>query len=118
MHGNFGLLQRAVLNLILNAVKFSPADSTVKVRLTFSNPQAVMSVINTGAGIPINKQLFLFKRFSQVSCNESAAQGTWLGLYFVQTVTEKHHGYTEVGSDINKDTCFSLRLPVISYDPH
>ncbi len=37
VHGNFGLLQRAVLNLILNAVKFSPVDSTVKIRLTFSN---------------------------------------------------------------------------------
>lgn len=118
VHGNFGLLQRAVLNLILNAVKFSPADSTVKISLTFSNQQAVMSVINTGAGIPIDKQLFLFKRFSRVSSNESAAEGTGLGLYFVQTVAEKHHGYAEVESDIDKDTCFSLRLPVISYDPH
>ena len=118
VHGNFGLLQRAVLNLILNAVKFSPVDSTVKISLSFSNQQAVMSVINTGAGIPIDKQLFLFKRFSRVSSNESAAEGTGLGLYFVQTVAEKHHGFAEVESDIGKDTCFSLRLPVISFDPH
>ena len=118
VHGNFGLLQRAVLNLILNAVKFSPVDSTVKIRLTFSNQQAVMSVINTGAGIPIDKQLFLFKRFSRVSFNESAAEGTGLGLYFVQTVAEKHHGFAEVVSDIGKDTCFSLRLPAISFDPY
>ena len=118
VQGNFGLLQRAVLNLILNAVKFSPVDSTVIIRLTFSNQQAVMSVINTGAGIPIDKQLFLFKRFSRVSSNESAAEGTGLGLYFVQTVAEKHHGFAEVESDIGKDTCFSLRLPVISFDPY
>ena len=77
-----------------------------------------MSVINTGDGIPIDKQLFLFKRFSRVSFNESAAEGTELGLYFVQTVAEKHHGFAEVESDIGKDTCFSLRLPVISFDPH
>ena len=118
VHGNFGLLQRAVLNLILNAVKFSPANSAVKIRLTFSNQQAVMSVINTGAGISIDKQLFLFKRFSRVATNETNAEGTGLGLYFVQTVAEKHHGFAEVDSDIDKDTCFSLRLPVVSFDAY
>jgi CHASE2 domain-containing sensor protein len=118
VHGNFGLLQRAVLNLILNAVKFSPAYSIVKIRLTIANQQAIMSVINSGEGIPIDKQLFLFKRFSRVVTNETTAEGSGLGLYFVQTVAEKHHGYAEVESDIGKDTCFSLRLPVISFDPH
>jgi CHASE2 domain-containing sensor protein/two-component sensor histidine kinase len=123
INGNFGLLQRAVLNLILNAVKFSPTDAVVQVKLVFANRQAVMSVINGGLGIPINEQLFLFKRFSRVSTGEAgtngasaATEGTGLGLYFVQTVAEKHHGYAEVESDIGKDTCFSLRLPVSSYD--
>jgi signal transduction histidine kinase len=118
VYGNFGLLQRAVLNLILNAVKFSPADSTVKIRLTVSNQQAIMSVINSGSGISKEKQLLLFKRFSRVVANDNAAEGAGLGLYFVQTIAEKHHGYAEVESDIDKDTCFSLRLPVVSFDPH
>ena len=120
INGNFGLLQRAVLNLILNAVKFSPVDAVVQIKLVFVNQQAVMSVINGGLGIPINEQLFLFKRFSRVSTSETvssaATEGTGLGLYFVQTVAEKHHGYADVESDIGKDTCFSLRLPASSYD--
>ena len=126
VQGNFGLLQRAVLNLILNAVKFAPTDSAVKIILTFANQQAVVSVINTGQGIPIDEQLFLFKRFSRVStgesstsrssAGESSAEGTGLGLYFVYTVAEKHHGYADVESDVGKDTCFNLRLPVSSYD--
>ena len=116
LQGNFGLLQRAVLNLILNAVKFAPTDSVVTIRLSFANQQAVMSVINGGPGIAIDEQLFLFKRFSRT--NNSAAGGAGLGLYFVQTVAEKHHGYAEVESDIGQDTCFSLRLPVRSYDPN
>ena len=121
VQGNFGLLQRAVLNLILNAVKFAPNESIVKIILTFANQQAVVSIINTGQGIPINEQLFLFKRFSRVSASESSAgasgvEGTGLGLYFVYTVAEKHHGYADVESDVGKDTCFNLRLPVSSYD--
>jgi signal transduction histidine kinase len=107
-----------VLNLILNAIKFSPADSVVKISLSFSNQQAVMSVINSGPGISVDEQLFLFKRFSRVSTGESGAQGTGLGLYFVSTVAEKHHGYVDVESDIGQDTCFNLRLPVSSFDPY
>ncbi len=118
IRGNFGLLQRAVLNLILNAVKFSPADSTVKIRLTHANQQALMSVINSGEGISKEKQLQLFKRFSRVVANESVAEGAGLGLYFVQTVAEKHRGLAEVESDIGQDTCFSLRLPILGYETH
>jgi signal transduction histidine kinase len=116
VQGNFGLLQRAVLNLILNAVKFAPSQSIVKIRLTFANQQAIVSVINTGQGIAIDDQLFLFKRFSRVGTGDSATEGTGLGLYFVNTVAEKHRGYADVESDIGKDTCFNLRLPVSSYD--
>lgn len=118
VHGNFGLLQRAVLNLILNAIKFAPANSTVKVRLSFSNQQAVMSVIDSGPGIPVDEQLFLFKRFSRASSNKPGTEGTGLGLYFVYTVAEKHHGYADVESDVGQETCFNLRLPVSSFDPH
>ena len=118
INGNFGLLQRAVLNLILNAIKFSPADTIVKVRLTYANQYAAMSVINTGAGISKEKQLQLFKRFSRVVANDNAAEGAGLGLYFVQTVAEKHRGFAEVESDIDKDTCFSLRLPVLSFEAY
>lgn len=121
VNGNFGLLQRAVLNLILNAVKFSPGHAVVKIKLVLVNQQAVMSVTNGGIGIPINEQLFLFKRFSRATTSlngegKSDSGGTGLGLYFVYTVADKHHGYADVESDIGKDTCFNLRLPVSSYD--
>ena len=116
VNGNFGLLQRAILNLILNAVKFAPSQSTVKIRLALSSQQAVVSVINTGQGIPMDEQVLLFKRFSRVNTSKSSAESTGLGLYFVYTVAEKHHGYVDVESDVDKDTCFSLRIPLTSCD--
>ena len=117
VNGNFGLLQRAALNMILNAVKFSPENAVVNVKLTILNPHAVMSVINAGLGISKNEQKFLFKRFSRVRGTSTEPEGTGLGLYFVQTVAEKHQGYADVDSDVGKDTCFTLRIPMLSFNP-
>ena len=58
VNGNFVLLQRAVLNMILNVVKFSPENAVVNVKLAIVNPHAVISVINAGLGISKDEQLF------------------------------------------------------------
>lgn len=113
MNGNFGLLQRAILNLILNAIKFAPEYSTVLIRLTYAHKHAVMSVIDHGLGIPIDEQKQLFKRFSRLKSGQ--ADGAGLGLYFVHTVAEKHLGSVEVESEVGKKTSFNLRLPVLSF---
>jgi CHASE2 domain-containing sensor protein len=116
VNGNFGLLQRAVLNLTLNAVKFSPLSGVVRISLAVVNQYAVISVLNAGKGISIDDQLFLFKRFSRVSSTSASIEGTGLGLYFVHMVAEKHGGYIDVESDIGQDTCFNLRLPILNLD--
>jgi CHASE2 domain-containing sensor protein/nitrogen-specific signal transduction histidine kinase len=114
--GNFGLLQRAMLNLILNAVKFAPAHTTVLVKLSSTAQQATFSVTNDGAGISLEQQQHLFKRFSRSKGETAAISGAGLGLYFVHTVAEKHQGSVGVTSDIGQATCFSLSLPVISFE--
>jgi signal transduction histidine kinase len=114
--GNFGLLQRAMLNLILNAVKFAPAHTTVMVKLSSTTQQATFSVSNDGAGISLEQQQHLFKRFSRSKNETAAISGAGLGLYFVHTVAEKHHGSVGVQSDIGNPTCFSLSLPVIGFE--
>ena len=116
VNGSFGLLQRAALNMVLNAVKFSPENAVVNVKLGIVNLHAVISVINAGPGISKNEQLFLFKRFSRIDGTSTEREGTGLGLYFVQTVADKHHGYADVDSDIGKNTCFTLRIPMLSFN--
>lgn len=115
MLGNFGLLQRAILNLLLNAVKFSPENAAVKIKLSVENQQAILVVANLGAGISEEAQAYLFKRFSRLQGNQKGMVGAGLGLYFVQTVAEKHHGAVRVESAMGESTNFSLRLPILSF---
>lgn len=118
VNGNFGLLQRAILNLVLNAIKFAPEYSTVLIRLTYANQQAVMSVIDYGPGISLEEQKQLFKRFSRLKSGSPAAEGAGLGLYFVHTVAEKHLGSVDVESNLGQKTSFNFRLPVLSFQQH
>lgn len=118
VNGNFGLLQRAILNLVMNAIKFAPEYSKVKVKLSYANQQAVLSVIDYGPGISMDEQKHLFKRFSRLKDMSASPEGAGLGLYFVHTVAQKHHGTVDVESDIGQKTSFNLRLPVLNFQAH
>jgi signal transduction histidine kinase len=113
--GSFGLLHRAILNLILNAVKYGSEQTCVKVNvdLNAEKTSVTFSVSNAGLGIPIAEQQDLFKRFSRLKKHEKQINGSGLGLYFVRTVAEKHHGSVSVESDAGMMTKFNLCLPVL-----
>lgn len=114
VRGNFGLLHRAVSNLVSNAVKYTQSNTRVIVRLTLDTPKEYVtcSVTDYGPGIATKDHASLFKRFSRVKGHEKIAEGTGLGLYFVRTVAEKHLGTIHVDSDLGQPTTFSLMLPV------
>ena len=114
VQGNFGLLHRAMLNLMLNAIKFSPEDASVRIALSSIQQYAVLSVTNDGDGIAPDEQTKLFKRFSRTDSGNKA-EGSGLGLYFVRIVAEKHHGSVDVESDLGIPTTFNLRLPTTSF---
>jgi CHASE2 domain-containing sensor protein len=109
VRGEFGLLHRAMLNLVLNAVQYAPPHSAVSVRLTTVEDVAEASVTDHGPGIAVADQARLFQRFSRASAQTT---GTGLGLYFVRTVAEKHGGSVAVDSEPGAYTRFSLRLPL------
>ena len=110
VQGEFGLLHRAVLNLVLNAVHYAPEHSSVEVRLALEKGFAEGSVTDHGPGIAAEDLTRLFQRFSRGAAGQTT--GTGLGLYFVRTVAEKHGGTAAVKSEPWVLTRFTLRLPL------
>jgi CHASE2 domain-containing sensor protein/two-component sensor histidine kinase len=114
VEGNFGLLHRAILNLILNAIKYSPEKTEVVVKVSLVELSSiVVFVTDQGPGISNKDQINLFKRFSRVKGHEKTVSGTGLGLYFVKVVVEKHRGLIQVKSDIGTGTTFSISLHTV-----
>jgi CHASE2 domain-containing sensor protein/two-component sensor histidine kinase len=114
VEGNFGLLHRAILNLILNAIKYSPEKTEIIIKVSLVKQNSiVVSVTDQGPGISNKDQINLFKRFSRVKGHEKTASGTGLGLYFVNVVVEKHRGLIQVKSDIGTGTTFSIYLNTV-----
>ena len=83
LKGDFGLLQRAVTNILLNAVKYSPVEGMIHVELDEKNNEAILSITDAGPGIEPERIIKLFKRFSRAEGEHQATEGTGLGLYFV-----------------------------------
>jgi CHASE2 domain-containing sensor protein len=116
LKGDFGLLQRAVSNLLLNAIKYSPESAIVKIELTQKNNEAILKITDAGLGIAPEKIVKLFKRFSRVEGKHQVPEGTGLGLYFVDVTVNKHLGRVLVESELGQGTTFIITLPLEKVD--
>lgn len=112
--GEFGLLERMAVNLIQNAVKYSPRNGQVKIGLAEEKDKVRFCVIDSGPGIPENELPRLFKRFSRLSLQGSTAEGAGLGLYFVRVVAEKHGGSVKADAGPEGGARFCVWLPRIT----
>lgn len=107
-----GQLERLIVNLLTNAVKFTPDGGRVGVRLTAGEDATTVVVSDTGVGIPEAEQDRLFTRFFRSStATEQAIQGTGLGLTIVQAIAVLHGGTVEIASSAGNGTTATLRLP-------
>lgn len=105
-------LERVLQNLLGNAVKFSHPGGWVNVGLTSDGDQVVLSVSDTGIGIPADEQERIFARFFRSSLSVAdEIQGTGLGLALVRTVVEWHGGTVELSSVEGEGTTVVVRLP-------
>lgn len=107
--GDFSLLERASINLISNAVSFTPAGSQVVITLAQDAQAVTWSVQDSGPGVPAEVLPRLFQRFGRGTSHRAGSTG--LGLYFVRTVVEKHGGSVHA-INTEQGAKFSIRLPL------
>lgn len=105
-----GLLQ-VFINLINNAVKFSPEGKTVEIEAVKSGDEASVSIIDHGLGIPPESIPHMFERFYRAG-NVTVAEipGTGVGLYIVKSIVDELHGKINVQSEVNQGATFIVRL--------
>lgn len=109
------LLHEAMSNLISNAIKYTPNNGTVKVRLRANGNEAVFQVMDTGFGIPQDQQERLFQPFFRVKAQEIAEiDGTGLGLHLVKNIITRHDGSMVFESEYGQGSTFGFRLPLAS----
>lgn len=106
-------LERAVLNLLDNAIKFTPAGGRVQVEVRRSNGQALVDFRDTGVGIAAEALTHVFEPFYRVDPSRSKQiDGAGLGLSLVRWIVEHHHGQVEVESQPGQGSRFTVRLPL------
>ena len=109
---NSPLMEQALVNLITNAIKYSPENSAVKVMARKLGHEIEISVIDIGIGIAQEELPRLFERFYRVDKARSRdLGGTGLGLSIVKHVTLAHKGRVEVTSQLGKGSTFSIYVP-------
>ena len=102
-------MQRIVMNLLENAIKYTPADGTVAVSAAARNGEIRIDFEDTGMGISESDLPHIFDRFYR--CDRSRSQGgVGLGLSLVKAYTESLNGTIEVESTLNQGSRFALRF--------
>ncbi|HYO57553.1 ATP-binding protein [Archangium sp.] len=112
-------LRQVVVNLLANAVKFTPGGGRVDVRLSEQGPQVELGVPgyrieveDTGVGIPVDQRERIFQSFYQVDDSPTREYGgAGLGLAIVKSYVEGHGGQVSVTSEVGQGSCFRVVLP-------
>ena len=110
--GDMNKLKQIMLNLISNALKFTPEQGAVEVTGRSRDHKIEISVKDTGIGIPPECHQKIFEPFSQLNSSLSKGQkGTGLGLALVKKLVELHDGTMELESEVSKGSKFSFSIP-------
>ncbi len=116
------MLSQIWMNLISNAIKFTPAGGTISVQLNREENDLVVHVSDTGIGITEEDQGRIFERFFKADKSRNRGKGgSGLGLSIVQKIIDMHKGTITVKSHFGEGTTFTVRLPFAAADtksPH
>jgi heavy metal sensor kinase len=108
-------LRQLFINILENAVRYTPTAGHISVSLVKQESNAVVSISDTGIGIPPEHLPHIFERFYRVDKARARADGgVGLGLAIAKIITESHKGKIEVESELGKGTTFRISIPVKS----
>lgn len=110
-------LKQVLLNLLGNAVKYNRENGKVWLRASVEGGDLLISVGDTGLGIPQDQIALLFTRFFRARNVEPTTPGTGLGLPIARQIIEMHGGSIQVESEIDRGTVFSFKIPIIPNRP-
>ncbi len=111
--GDANQVHEAIANLLSNAIKYTPNEGDIDVRLITEDNMAVVTVEDTGYGIPESLQKRLFQPFYRAKTDETEhIEGTGLGLHLVKNIVERHNGQMIVHSVYGKGSIFGFMLPI------
>jgi signal transduction histidine kinase len=99
-----------LLNLVSNAIKFSPDDAVIKINCIAHKDKLTVSIEDNGIGISEDDLQHLFERFFRAK-NAANIQGTGLGLHIISKYLELMNGSIEIKSRLNKGTTFTFYIP-------
>jgi signal transduction histidine kinase len=110
--GDAHRLEIIITNLVGNAIKYTPRNGHIEVRVHDDEDAQVVQVIDDGVGISAENQARIFERFYQIGHNDRRSQGgVGIGLSLARELAELHGGKLEVASNAGRGTTFTLRIP-------
>lgn len=113
--GDAQRLKQMLLNLLDNAVKYTPANGSIRLRLMQDQHDAILSLSDTGRGIPEEDLSHIFERFFRHSrsTSDKTVQGFGLGLSIVKWIVDSHGGKISAASTQGQGTTFTVKLPLL-----
>ena len=112
VNANEERLEQVLMNLINNAVKYSPNNKTIIVRAERDTLSAIVSVIDHGIGMSKADQKMIFERFYRGNGHDPTTPGLGMGLYISAAIIKEHNGSIRVRSKLNEGSNFSFSLPL------
>lgn len=112
VNGNDERLEQVLMNLINNAVKYSPTSKSIIVRAEKDTFSAIVSVVDFGIGMSKADQKMIFERFYRANGHDPTTPGLGMGLYISAAIIKEHNGSIRVKSKLNEGSIFSFSLPL------